>query len=617
MPSAIAPGSISASRSDAKPSAKPHTMTRGVLATSSLRRLARDLRDRCAASLSTSSLARDAREREGGEKSRARDDDAEIASAQRGARERAAFVPRYRRDGEQKARANDSGRGASATRARGRYEGASEGFAYGGERVDRRLSTELNGEITSARTGEEILEHVRVRSHLYNRVNCATAWHRLAKKARQRLLPRAWEAGSDARVMDLEATTKRLLATFQIQNLSNFAWSCAVLKYKPRDDLLGLVADRMEQKVDEFYPQALTNTLWAYTVLKHPRAQRLAEILAPVILSKLPEPDKELMQAESATGGEFSTQTVSNALWTLSSLGVHPGYELLDRLAIFVVKSSQNFKAQELSNSVWAFAQFAHHPGNEALRTFERSILERREEYTTQALANTTIGLSVFGGSEDDGLNKLFNDVTPSWFRLSECNSQDLSNITWAIASVGAFQSDLYKAAVRELFRRDSMDFQLEGLKMLFHARLMQHDFDPERETVDVVYPDWVAELGRSAWLQQTEDTRVSTFQKEVLETVKSLGHEPYMEELTDDGLLSMDICLKDKRVAIECDGPSHFYTNLTEGLTQKTKLRDKALAVRGWKVVTVPYFEWQVEWGAGAVSAKSYIEKKLQAVGA
>ncbi|ABO94106.1 predicted protein [Ostreococcus lucimarinus CCE9901] len=417
--------------------------------------------------------------------------------------------------------------------------------------------------------------------------------------------------------MDLEATTKRLLATFQIQNLSNFAWSCAVLKYKPRDDLLGLVADRMEQKVDEFYPQALTNTLWAYTVLKHPRAQRLAEILAPVILSKLPEPDKELMQAESATGGEFSTQTVSNALWTLSSLGVHPGYELLDRLAIFVVKSSQNFKAQELSNSVWAFAQFAHHPGNEALRTFERSLLERREEYTTQALANTTIGLSVFGGSEDDGLNKLFNDVTPSWFRLSECNSQDLSNITWAIASVGAFQSDLYKAAVRELFRRDSMDFQLEGLKMLFHARLMQHDFDPERETVDVVYPDWVAELGRSAWLQQTEDTRVSTFQKEVLETVKSLGHEPYMEELTDDGLLSMDICLKDKRVAIECDGPSHFYTNLTEGLTQKTKLRDKALAVRGWKVVTVPYFEWQVEWGAGAVSAKSYIEKKLQAVGA
>jgi hypothetical protein len=55
----------------------------------------------------------------------------------------------------------------------------------------------------------------------------------------------------------------------------------------------------------------------------------------------------------------------------------------------------------------------------------------------------------------------------------------------------------------------------------------------------------------------------------------------------------------------------------LTEGLTQKTKLRDKALAVRGWKVVTVPYFEWQVEWGAGAVSSKSYIEKKLQAVGA
>lgn len=48
---------------------------------------------------------------------------------------------------------------------------------------------------------------------------------------------------------------------------------------------------------------------------------------------------------------------------------------------------------------------------------------------------------------------------------------------------------------------------------------------------------------------------------------VKSLGYELYMEEFMDDGLFSMDICLKDKRVVIECDGSLYFYINLTEGL--------------------------------------------------
>ena len=236
-------------------------------------------------------------------------------------RARREYVPRYRRGGSA---AESRPRARRESRARG-WEGSTTAFAYGGERASRTLSAELNSEITGARTGEEILEHVRTRCHLYNRVNCATAWHRLAKSARQRSLPRGWNASQDTRIMDLEETTLRLLDTFEVQNLSNFAWACAVLKYRPRHDLLSLVMDRMEAKVDEFYPQALTNTLWAVAVMKHPRAKQLAALLAPQILTHLPEPDQELQQVESVKGGIFSTQTVSNALWTLASMGVHPG----------------------------------------------------------------------------------------------------------------------------------------------------------------------------------------------------------------------------------------------------------------------------------------------------
>jgi len=488
-----------------------------------------------------------------------------------------------------------------------------DGFAYDGERVSARTSSALNEEITSASTVDEILEHVLTRSHLYNRVNCATAWHRLGKTYRATGRAARWR--EDERMGELEATTRRLLPSLAVQNLSNIAWACAVLKYRPNEDLLGSIADRSEQLVSEFYPQALTNILWAYTVLKHPRTRKLAEILAPAILDHLPSPDEDLQRAELAPGGMFSTQTVSNTLWTYASMGVHPGAELLDRLSAFIIKGAGNFKAQELSNSCWAYAQFGHHPGDETLRTFERSLLERREEYTTQALANTSIALAFFGGSENGGLRELFNKVPPSFYRLGEGNSQDISNIVWSIASVGAFESKVYKAAVRELFRRDLSDFQPEGLKMLFHSRMLQHDFDPDRTVVDVVYPDWVAEKGREPWLQQTVDTRVSTFQQQVLEAVKSAGYEPTMEQLTEDGLMSMDICLLDSKIAIECDGPSHYYTNFTERLTEKTRLRDKQLEVRGWKVVTVPYFEWAVCYSAGDLETKAYVHGKVRAV--
>ena len=491
---------------------------------------------------------------------------------------------------------------------------STDGFAYDGAQRSFRLSKELNSEIMSVPGTDDILEHVRTRAHLYNNVNCATAWHRLAKRARAGRAPRGWRPGKDGRVKDLEDTTRRLIQDFQVQNLANFVWSCATLNYQPRGDLIGLAVDEMEKKTDEFYPQAITNTLWAFTIMKHPRGPALAETLAPVILKLLPDMDYELKPIEGYKDGEFSTQTVSNALWAYATMNINPGAELLDRLGKFVEKNASNFKAQELSNSAWSFMVLNHHPGNEILATFEQSLLERMEECTTQALANTSIALAFFGGSKDEGLKKMFDAVNPTSFRLSEGNTQDISNIIWAMASVGAFETKLYKAAVRELFRRDLKDFVMEGQRMLYHTRLMQYDYDPTRKVVDVVFPDWVEESCRTAWLEQAKETRVSTFQERVAETIQSLGFDPIVEHVTDDGLMSLDICVDKHKLAVECDGPSHFYSNLTETVNQKTKLRDAMLAKRGWTVVSVPYHEWHTHWAMN--TNKEYMKGLLAVAG-
>ncbi|KAF4692282.1 hypothetical protein FOZ60_013814 [Perkinsus olseni] len=54
----------------------------------------------------------------------------------------------------------------------------------------------------------------------------------------------------------------------------------------------------------------------------------------------------------------------------------------------------------------------------------------------------------------------------------------------------------------------------------------------------------------------------------------------------------------KDRPIAIEVDGPSHFYANSTK-YTAYTKLKHRLLTRMGYKVLHVPYFEWRKLRGA------------------
>ena len=56
------------------------------------------------------------------------------------------------------------------------------------------------------------------------------------------------------------------------------------------------------------------------------------------------------------------------------------------------------------------------------------------------------------------------------------------------------------------------------------------------------------------------------------------------IEALADDNF-SLDIALRGRKVAIEVDGPSHFFANKPSEYMGADLLRGKILAVHGWKV--------------------------------
>lgn len=66
----------------------------------------------------------------------------------------------------------------------------------------------------------------------------------------------------------------------------------------------------------------------------------------------------------------------------------------------------------------------------------------------------------------------------------------------------------------------------------------------------------------------------------------------------------------KDRPIAIEVDGPSHFYAN-SKRYTAYTKLKHRLLTRMGYKVLHVPYFEWRRL--RGAKEREDYMRLKLQ----
>ena len=60
------------------------------------------------------------------------------------------------------------------------------------------------------------------------------------------------------------------------------------------------------------------------------------------------------------------------------------------------------------------------------------------------------------------------------------------------------------------------------------------------------------------------------------------------------DAILKVEsgVDISNNPVAIEVDGPSHFYVNSNE-YTAYSKLKRRILTRMGFRVVNIPYFEW------------------------
>ncbi len=107
-----------------------------------------------------------------------------------------------------------------------------------------------------------------------------------------------------------------------------------------------------------------------------------------------------------------------------------------------------------------------------------------------------------------------------------------------------------------------------------------------------ITLPSSMLEVAVQARRDEAQRVTVSKSHLEVGESLRRLGISHELEYTTADGLYRIDLAIVERRIAIEFDGPSHFTRNTLEPLGH-TRLRDRLLSAMGWRVVSIPFFEW------------------------
>ena len=100
--------------------------------------------------------------------------------------------------------------------------------------------------------------------------------------------------------------------------------------------------------------------------------------------------------------------------------------------------------------------------------------------------------------------------------------------------------------------------------------------------------------------------------QGDVAEALSRLRWTHQVEHVTADGL-SLDMAQPGSKLAVEFDGPWHYLVDVRSGLrslTGASLFKRRLLRKLGWKVLHLPYFEWEE---LGSTSARDkYLTRRL-----
>jgi hypothetical protein len=270
---------------------------------------------------------------------------------------------------------------------------------------------------------------------------------------------------------------------------------------------------------------------------------------------------------------------------------------------------------------LWSYATLKRTPEDKTWAALETATVRVARDMNSQNAANTLWSYATLNRTPGDETWAALETATVRVAR--DMNSQDVANTVFAYATLSILHDVAHPSCYAALWELvcglEAQDFSDEGLRMLFHVHLMHHSAS---RSVTVACPAWLMVEARDAWMRNVEDdVTVSRGHRSLARVLEELGVRHEVERRTDDGYFSMDIYLPEYDVAVEFDGPTHYYHTpessststdaSTTTRTANTELRDFFLAKQCAKVVTVPYFEFDAVEDSPK-KRRLYVKEKL-----
>ena len=405
----------------------------------------------------------------------------------------------------------------------------------------RRASvSRMNWWLASSDTLEGTLLIVRHMGDEFNLGNISTAMHQLAALAGSSATARRW-----------------------------------VVRQREFGDLIGVVRERLE----EFEPGHLSNTLWSLAKLDHHPGEPMFQRFVAVALRKL---------------HDFTPKNACRMLWASARFGLHPGQAALERFSERVSSNPDDLGPVVLSDALWSLATLRHHPGEAALDRISARVLATLGDIRPSNLAAILWSLAKLG--HNPGAEALDRISAAALANPTALSSRPLSCMSWSLAVLSALGDAPGPSVLRalgELLHRHREKLTPVEACRVFHAHVlldMQPGGSPladKLELLDAARRCWMTDIADS-----TQHRTLSALERKVEASLERLGEQYHREQLTEDGCFSIDFGLVDPRmkIALEADGPYHHLTTVGGGRRPdgSTLVRNRCLEARGWRVVAV-----------------------------
>jgi hypothetical protein len=420
------------------------------------------------------------------------------------------------------------------------------------------------------------------------------------------------------------------------QNISNTLWAVASMGQQVPASQLQQLLDALVGQLRYAKPQEVSNTLWAVATMGQQvpagQLQQLLHALVGQLHRVNPQdvsntlwavatmgqqvPAGQLQQLLDALVGQLhqaKPQNMSNTLWAVATMGQQvPAGQLQQLLDAFVPKL-QHATPQEVSNALLACAKLGFLPQRLLAAPGLAGLLQAGN---TQNLAIAAWACGELGHRDEQLMAALLAEVQQ---RLAVAgtssnrsfNSQNLCNLCWAVAVLDLQQHAQQVLQLGKACSSIWSSIEVEGQQQMWQVHTWLLDFDlVVGQGLQGSLTQQQLQQCRAAWDQEMRKTakqQHTSFQRSVLAAVQRLPltwqQQPQMEQLsvgsdgvTPDGALLIDVAGRTADgmlVAVEADGPTHFRQPDGE-LKGRTRYRNRALAVRGYRLVSVPWMDWR-----------------------